>query len=459
MGRLVFLCIAAVTSLTAQDVTEQYRAIANRIIEAAKTDEDGWRKISYLCDRIGNRPSGSAALEQAIDWAIDTMHKDGLDNTRRIAAKVPHWERGQESVALVEPVARPLLMLGLGGSIATPPEGITAEVVPVSSFEEMEKLGREKIAGKIVLYNVPFAGYGRTVIYRTSGAVRAAKLGAVATLLRSVGPTSLQTPHTGTMDYEDGVTKIPAAALTIEGATMIQRLADAGNKVVVRLKMEAQTLPDADSGDAIGDLTGREKPKEIVVVGGHIDSWDVGSGAQDDGSGAMAALQAVALLKKMGLQPRRTIRVVLWTNEETKGRGAQAYRDWVGDKIGDHVAAIEMDGGAEHPRGFGFSAGVGLSPVVQAKALDRMKAIGKLLESIGAGEITAGGGGADIAPLMKDGVPGIGHRSVGTHYFEWHHTPADTLDKVDKQDFRLNIAALAVATYVIADMPERLVEK
>src|ERR1017187_8544897 len=301
MTRWAFLLIVAATSLSAQALTEQYRAVANRIIEAAKIDDDGWRKISYLCDRIGNRPSGSAALEQAIDWAIDTMHKDGLDNTRRVAAKVPHWERGQESVTLVEPEARPLVMLGLGGSIATPPEGITAEVVPVGSFEEMEKLGREKIAGKIVLYNVPFAGYGRTVIYRTSGAVRAAKLGAVATLLRSVGPTSLQTPHTGTMDYEDGVPKIPAAALTIEGATMIQRLVDAGNKVVVRLKMEAQTLPDADSGDAIGDLTGREKPKEIVVVGGHIDSWDVGSGAQDDASGAMAALQAGALLKKLGL--------------------------------------------------------------------------------------------------------------------------------------------------------------
>ncbi len=173
----------------------------------------------------------------------------------------------------------------------------------------------------------------------------------------------------------------------------------------------------------------------------------------------MAALQAVTLMKKLGLQPRRTIRVVLWTNEENKGRGEKPIATgWV-TRSANHVAAIEMDGGAEHPRGFGFSAGAGLPAAVQAKALDKMKAIGKLLEGIGAGEITASGGGADIAPLMKDGVPGIGHRSVGTHYFEWHHTPADTLDKVDKQDFRLNIAALAVATYVIADMPERLVEK
>ncbi len=455
---LAFFLIAAPLAFS-QDLVDQYRAVATRIIDAAKVDEDGWRKISYLCDRIGARPNGSAALEQAIDWAIDTMHKDGLDNTRRIAAKIPHWVRGTESLEFVEPVTRPLVVLGLGGSVATPPAGITAEVVPVASFEEMEKLGREKIAGKIVLYNVPYTVYGRTVIYRTAGASRAAKLGAVATLLRSVTPTSLQNPHTGTMDYEEGAPKIPTAAVTIEGAMMIQRLVDAGNKVVVRLKMEAQTLPDADSGDAIGDLTGREKPKEIVVVGGHIDSWDVGSGAQDDASGAMAALQAVALLKKLGLQPRRTIRVVLWTNEETKGRGAQAYRDWVGDKIGDHVAAIEMDGGAEHPRGFGFSAGTNVAHAAQEKAMERMRAIGKLLAPVDANEITAGGGGADIQPLMRDGVPGIGHRSVGTHYFDWHHSPADTLDKIDKQDFRLNIAALAVATYVIADMPDRLVEK
>jgi len=459
MTRLCLALALIASCLNAQDLAEQYRAAAARIIEAAKTDEDGYRKLAYLCDRIGSRPSGSASLEQAIDWAIATMAKDGLENTRRIPAKVPHWVRGKESVTMLEPAARPLMMLGLGGSIGTPPDGITAEVIPVANFDELEKLGRDKIAGKIVLFNVPFRGYGPTVVYRSTGASRAAKLGAVAALVRSITPVSLQTPHTGAMKYSTDAPKIPTAALTIEGAMQIQRLYDAGNKVVVRLQMEAQTLPDADSADAIGELVGSEKPNEVVVIGGHIDSWDVGSGAQDDGSGAMAALEAVALLKKLGLHPRRTIRVVLWTNEETDGRGAEAYRAWVGDKIGDHVAAIEMDGGAEHPRGFGFSAGRNLPPGVQEKSMEKMRQIGKLLESIGAGEMTGNGGGADIEPLMRDGVPGLGHRSVGLHYFDWHHTPADTLDKVDKQDFQLNIAAMAVTVYVLADMPERIVQK
>ncbi len=445
-SRLVLLLLL-VSPLFAQDLTERYRATANKIIDAAKADEDGYRKLTYLCDRIGARPSGSAALEQAIDWAIATMAKDGLENTKRIPAKVPHWVRGRESVTLLEPVERPLAMLGLGGSIGTPAAGITAEVVAVGSFDELEKLGRDKVAGKIVLYNVPFRGYGETVMYRSTGASRAGKLGALASLVRSVTPLSLQTPHTGAMVYAADQPRIPAAALTIEGATLIQRLHDAGNKVVLRLQMEAKSLPDADSADAIGELTGSEKPNEIVVIGGHIDSWDVGAGAQDDGSGAIASLQAVALLKKLGLRPRRTIRVVLWTNEETEGRGAEAYRAWVGNKIGDHVAAIEMDGGAEHPRGFGVSP---------ESAATKARQIGKLLDAIGAGEIGNRGGGADIAPLMKDGVPGIGHRSVGTHYFDWHHTAADTLDKVDKSDFQLNIAALAVMAYVVADMPERL---
>src|SRR6266404_6398541 len=197
---LLLLLLFASVAL-AQDLTEQYRATATKIIEAAKADEDGWRKLAYLCDRIGARPSGSPALEQAVDWAIETMHADGLDNTRRIPAKVPHWVRGKESITLLEPAfaPRPLVMLGLGSSVGTPAEGITAEVIPVASFDELNKLGREKIAGKIVLYNVPFTGYGQTVVYRRDGASRAAKLGAVASLIRSVTPASLQTPHTGAM--------------------------------------------------------------------------------------------------------------------------------------------------------------------------------------------------------------------------------------------------------------------
>jgi hypothetical protein len=236
----------------------------------------------------------------------------------------------------------------------------------------------------------------------------------------------MQIPHTGEMSYDDSQPKIPAAAVSPEDAMMMARLIDDGVPVTVHLEMGAHMLPDADSGDVIGEIPGREHPEEVVVMGGHIDSWDVGQGAQDDGASIVACLQAVALMKKLGLQPRRTIRVAFWVNEENGGRGGVAYREFIGDKIKDQVAAIEMDGGAETPLGFG------------------------------AGEITGGGGGADIGPLLRDGVPGLSERASGTHYFDWHHTEADTLDKVNPEDFRKNVAALAVMGYALADMPERL---
>jgi hypothetical protein len=239
--------------------------------------------------------------------------------------------------------------------------------------------------------------------------------------------------------------------VTIADAIMIQRLTDAGNSVTVHLEMEARMLPDAESANVIGEIVGREKPEEVVVIGGHIDSWDVGAGAQDDGSGIITALEAAHLIHKLGLKPRRTLRVVFWTNEENGGAGGIAYRDWVGDQIKNHVAAIEMDGGAEKPAGFGLSAH-GDSPAT----LDKVRQIGRLLERIDAGSIQPGGGGADIAPLMRDGVPGLAVRTVGTHYFDWHHSRADTADKVKLEDLRANIAAMAVMAFILADMPETL---
>src|SRR5580658_398863 len=355
MTRLLLSSLAAIalaSSLFAQDPTnlaDQYRDTANKLIDAALIDHDGLDQLSYLCDRIGNRLSGSQGLEKAIAWAAAQMKADGLVNVATPLVKVPHWVRGAESAALIEPVAHPLTMLGLGGSVATPKKGITAEVLTVSSFEELEKKGRDAVQGKIVLFNVPYEGYGRTVAYRVSGASRAAHLGAVAVLVRSVTPVSLQSPHTGAMEYSPGSPRIPAAAVTIEDATLIQRLADAGNTIKVHLEMEAHTLPDADSANVIGEIPGSEKPEEIVVMGGHIDSWDVGAGAQDDGSGIMTTLAAAHLIVKLGLHPRRTLRVVFWTNEENGSAGAHAYRAMIGDAIHNHVAAIEMDGGAEKP--------------------------------------------------------------------------------------------------------------
>jgi hypothetical protein len=411
-------------------------------------DTEGYERLAYLCYRIGNRLSGSPALERAIAWSVEQMKGAGLSNVRVIPVKVPHWVRGAESARMLEPVDKPLHMLGLGMSVGTPPGGLAADVVAVSTFEELASLGRGKVQGKIVLYNEVYRGYGETVLYRSAGPSRAAALGAVAVLVRSVTPLAMQIPHTGTLRYEEDQPRIPAAAVSPEDAMMLARLCAGGVRVRVRLEMDARMEPDADSGDVIGEIPGRERPQEIVVMGGHIDSWDVGQGAQDDGAAIMASLQAVALIKKLGLQPRRTLRVAFWVNEENGSRGGQAYRAWVGDRIGDHAAAIEMDGGAETPRGFGAA--------VDRDSLEMLGQIGRLLEPIAAGEITAGGGGEDISPLLRDGVPGLAERAAGTHYFDWHHTEADTLDKVDPVDFRKSVAAMAVMSYVLADMPGRL---
>jgi hypothetical protein len=450
------------------DIATEYGEISQRLIAAALEDREGLERLRYLCDQIGNRLSGSAALERAIQWSAEEMKKAGLTNVQTPPVKVPHWVRGKESATMLIPIEKPLLMLGLGMSVGTPPEGITADVIAVSSFDELTALGKSKVAGKIVLFNPTWEGYGPTVQYRGSGASRAAELGAVAALVRSMTGNSLATPHTGALNYTAGVAKIPAAAITVEDAAMIHRLVKDNIPVKVKLMMEAKQLPDADSHNVIGEIRGREKPEEVVVLGGHIDSWDLGQGANDDGSGIMATFQAVALIQKLGLKPRRTIRVVFWVNEENGGTGGRAYRAMVGEDAKNHVAAIEMDGGAEKPVGFGFGTGgdgggrrrggaAGVSTRQTSSAsFQRAVEIGRLLESIEGGKMIPGGGGADIAPLLAAGVPGFGVRTVGTHYFDWHHTNADTFDKIVPREFQLNVASLAVLSYVLADMPERI---
>jgi len=449
MRRFLLFLSLSIGVLGAADLTGQYRQTADKLIDAALADNEGYNRLAYLCYRIGPRLSGSPGLEKAVAWSVEQMKAAGLSNVRTIPTKVPHWVRGAESARIVAPYEKALHMLGLGMSIGTAPGGITADVVAVSTFDELARLGREKIQGKIVVYNEEYAGYGATRVYRSTGASRAAAFGAVAALVRSATPLAMQIPHTGEMSYDEAQPRIPAAAVSPEDAMMIARLVADGVPVKIHLEMGAQMLPDADSADVIGEIPGRELPDEVVVMGGHIDSWDVGQGAQDDGASIIACLQAVALMKKLGLQPRRTIRVAFWVNEENGGRGGVAYREFVGDKIRNHVAAIEMDGGAEAPRGFGAG--------VDAVSLDNLRQIARLLDRVNAGEITPGGGGSDIGPLMRDGVPGLGERTVGAHYFDWHHTEADTFDKVNLEDFRKNVAALAVMGYALADMPVRLV--
>ncbi len=454
--------LAVVGQRAPGDLADAYRDEAGRILGAALTDVEGWEKIDHLATVIGHRLSGSEGLARAIDWAAERMAAEGLA-VRKQPVMVPHWVRGRESATMLAPMERSLRILGLGNSVGTPPGGITAPVVVVGSFEELEALGREGVEGKIVLYAVEWDGYRGTAQYRGRGASRAAALGAVAALVRSATDHSLSTPHTGALRYDEEQPRIPAAAVTVEDAAWMRRLSELGQEITVRLEMEAQMLPDVESFNVIAEIPGRERPEEVVVMGGHYDSWDVGQGVHDDGAACIAAWQALRLIDRLGLAPRRTLRVVLWTNEENGLRGGRAYHDALtAEEVAAHVAAIEMDGGVERPVGFGFGlVGVDLEadepdPRYEA-AYARLQQIGRLLEAIDAGEIERGGGGADIGPLMRAGVPGLGARTVGEHYFDWHHTDADTLDKLDPQNFRRAIALLGVTAYVLADMPERLV--
>jgi carboxypeptidase Q len=441
--------LAPLASLAAQGaVAASYGATAARIQTAALADSGvAWTKLARFTDYSGSRFTGSPALERGIDWVLAEMKKDGLDNVRGEPAMVPHWVRGAESATLVEPRVAKLPMLGLGGSIGTPKGGITAEVMVVSTFDELTKRSAEA-KGKIVLFDAPFVSYGQTVAYRREGAIAASKAGAVASLIRSVTPYSMRTPHTGQMAYDSTVKKIPHAAITVEDAMMIHRMINRGEKVVVRLEMDAQTLPDVPSRNAIAEIRGSEKPDEVVVLGGHIDSWDVGQGAMDDGGGLVVAWEALNLLKKLGLKPKRTIRVVGWTNEETMGRGGLAYAAAHKAEADKHVLVVESDGGVFAPQSLDFTGSD------SARAI--MKQIGALLARVGPIAIGANGGGADIEPMMELGVPGVGLEVDGTRYFWFHHTDADTVDKLDPVEMQRCVAAMAVLAYIVADLPEKL---
>ena len=431
----------------APDWLDDYRQPAARLIGEALSSNFAWERLAELGDTYGPRLSGSTNLDAAIRWAADQMRRDGLDNVRVEPVMVPVWVRGQESVEIVAPSIHPLVMLGLGNSVGTPPNGIEAEVWVVGSFAELDATP-ERARGKIVVYNVPFTNYGQTVQYRAAGPSRAAVHGALAVLLRSVGPPGLRTPHTGALRYAEGVPQIPAASITVEDAERLQRMQDRGTRVVVRLKMEARFLPDVQSANVIGEITGRERPDEVVVVGGHFDSWDVGTGAIDDGGGCVVTWEALRLMKKLGLQPRRTVRVVLFTNEENGGRGGQAYLDRYRDQLANHVLMLESDGGVFRPTGFGFTG--------PDAARETIRQIAGLLQGIDAHRVGPGGGGADIGPSVQAGnIPAMSPMVDG-NYFLIHHTPADTVDKIDPMDMARNAAAIAVMTYVVADMPQRL---
>jgi carboxypeptidase Q len=447
-------------------LVDQYRTVARTIVDFAHTDRGAFEKLSTLTTTIGHRLSGSPELDKAIAWAAQTMKDDGLDvHTEKVM--IPHWVRGAESGAIVASAAgtspHALHLIGLGGSVSTPKGGITAPVVVVHDWKELEAKG-DAAKGAIVLFNTPMpafteadgAGYGKVVGYRFGGPSAAAKHGAVGMLLRSVTERSLSTLHTGATGYADGVPKIPAAALTIEDAELLDRLSQRG-AVSVHLELDEQQLPDVESANVIGELRGSDKPDEVVVIGGHIDSWDVGQGAHDDGTGITMMMEVLRVMKQLHLQPHRTIRAVLFVNEENGVRGAKGYAEAHKDELAKTVMALESDSGGFAPQGFVVAHA---DKDATQRVLDRVAAIATLLGSIRATRVRAGGEtGTDVDPMKPAGVPQVGLWVDTRHYFDYHHTEADTLDKVDPQQLADCVAAVAVIAYVVADMPDRLDSK
>ena len=443
------LSVVLIVSAAAQTSwLEPYRANAGKLIAAAAADQFAWDRLAELTDTYGQRLSGSDNLNRAIAWAVETMKKDGLDNVHTERIMIPRWVRGNESLEIVNPPHHVIPMLGLGGSIATPAAGIEADVMVVSSGDELMKRSAEA-RGKIVLFNVPYTNYGETVAYRSGGASMAARHGAVAMLVRAVGPMGHRTPHTGNMSYADDAGRIPAAAIPVEDAQRIGRLVNRGVPVRVRLKMAAKFDTDVESFNVVGELRGREKPEEIVLVGCHFDSWDPGTGASDDAVGCIVTWEAARLMKKLNIRPRRTVRVVLFTNEENGLRGGNGYRDAHAKDAANHIFALESDSGVFAPARLGFSGSDAARQIVSE--------IATLLTSIGMQDVVPGGGGADIGPIAALGkVPMMAYSGDPTRYFTIHHTPADTVDRIDPQDVSKAAASIATMVYVIADMPQAL---
>jgi hypothetical protein len=432
--------------------------------KAALESDYAYRQVARLANNIGPRLSGSTQAAKAVEYVAAELKALGCD-VQLEKVMVPHWVRGDETAALVQfpgqalNTTQKIVLCALGGSVATPKEGIEAEVVVVKNFDELKSMPREKVTGKIVLFNYPFdkqmaaegrggEAYGEAVVYRSDGPSAAARLGAVACLIRSVGGADYRLPHTGMTDYAKDAPKIPAGAVTAEDADLIANLAPQG-PVKMKLILTPQTLPDAESANVIGDIKGSEHPEQVVIVSGHLDSWDLGTGAIDDGAGVAVSMEAANLIQKLGLKPKRTIRVIAWMNEENGSAGSKQYakehqKEWM-----NHFAAIETDGGADHPLGINIKG----KPEVKKM----FAPVAAILQESGASMLTlVEHCGADIAPMERAGVPTFSPIQDSRFYFNYHHTAADTLDKVVPKALAENSAVVAVLAYALANMEQPL---
>jgi carboxypeptidase Q len=424
-----------------------------KIYDEVLKNSECYQNLAYLCSNIGGRLSGSPEAAKAVEWGKTVMEGLKLNRIELQPVTVPHWVRGEKEQAfIINPktgARQETQICALGGSIATADQGIEAEVIEVMNFEELEKLGTDKIKGKIVFYNRPmepthihtFNAYGAAVNQRWAGAMNASKYGALATVTRSMGLKIDKFPHTGSMSYVDSLPKIPAVAISTEGAEMLSALIRANKSAKLFIKTSCQTLPDNESYNVIGELKGSERPNEYIVVGGHLDAWDNGSGAHDDGAGCVQSMEVIRIFKAIGYQPKHSIRVVLFMNEENGLRGGKEYAKQAKLKKETHIAAIESDAGGFSPRGFSFEA-----PKWFMNSVQNYK---PLLLPYDLYDFDGKGGGPDISPLIEQGIPTVELIPDSQRYFDYHHTADDTFDKVNKRELELGAAAMAALIYLI----------
>ena len=442
----------------------QTLADLKRLQQAALNSDYAYRQVAHLANNIGPRLSGSAQAQKAVEYVANELKGIGCQ-VQLEKVMVPHWVRGEETAALVqfpgqtENTTQKIVLCALGASVATPAGGITAEVITVKDFDELKSLPREKVAGKIVLFNYPFdkqmaaegrggEAYGEAVVYRSDGPSAAARQGAVACLIRSVGGADYRLPHTGQTKYADDAPKIPAGAVTAEDADLIVDLARQG-PVKMKLLLTPQQLPDVESANVIGDIKGSDHPEQIVIVSGHLDSWDLGTGAIDDGAGVAVSMEAANLIQKLHLKPKRTIRVIAWMNEENGLAGSKQYAKDHEKEWSNHFAAIETDNGAGHP------IGINMKGKFEIKKL--LTPVLAVLQESGAGGVNfVEHVGADVEPMEKANVPAFGPIQDSRFYFNYHHTAADTLDKIVPKELAENSAVIAVLSYALANMEQPL---
>ena len=430
-----------------------------RVQQAAIHSSYALEQLDHLTNNIGPRPAGSSAAQAAVEYVASELRKLGLE-VKLEKVMVPHWVRGVETAELVQipgqqhPTPQKIVLTALGNSAATPPDGLTAEMVVVSSFRELNALGADKVKGKIVLFNVPFdereaqmglsgEAYGTVTRYRGGGGAAAAKLGAVATLVRAAGGANFRITHTG----YSAPAGIPNASVTAEDAELIARLSTEG-PVRMHLTLTPATYPDVESYNVVADLKGTEHPEQVVIVSGHLDSWDLGTGAIDDAAGVVMAMETAAVFQQLKLRPKRTLRVIAWIDEELRGSGHDAYFKDHQAEVANHVAAIESDAGAGHPAGF--------QTAIPPEAVPLLRPVQDALRPQGSTALRPGHTGSDIAPLAKAGVPTFGVMQDTRHYFDYHHTAADTFDKVEPAELSENAAAMATLAWALCNMEQPL---